>query len=81
MAKRFLFICAGFLCLAVAYHLGATIATAQSGPKGQIRLLDTRGAYVVIVSETDDIYVIDPERLPNVAKGVGWWKFRLDAVK
>jgi hypothetical protein len=80
MTKRFLYICAGILCLAAAYHLGASNATAQGSPKGQIRLLDSRGGYVVIVSETDDIYVIDPERLPNVAKGVGWWKFRLDAV-
>jgi hypothetical protein len=35
----------------------------------------------VVVSDADDIYVLDPEKLPNVAKGAGWWKFRLDAVK
>jgi len=81
MAKRFFYICLGILCLVFAYHLGATNATAQSGAKGQIRLLDTRGPNVVIVSESDDIYVIDPEKLPNVAKGTGWSRFRLDAVK
>jgi len=81
MAKRFFYICLGILCLAFAYHLGATNATAQSGAKGQIRFVDTRGAYVVVVSDTDDIYVIDPEKLPNVAKGTGWTRFKLDAVK
>ena len=81
MAKRFFFTCAGILCLALAYHLGATSATAQSGSRGQIRLLEARGPYVLVVSDTDDIYVLDPEKLPNVAKGTGWWKFRLDAVK
>ena len=81
MAKRFFYICAGILCVAFAYHLGATNATAQSGVRGQIRFVESRGAYVVVVSDTDDIYVMDPEKLPNVAKGAGWWKFRLDAVK
>jgi hypothetical protein len=81
MAKRFFYICLGILCLALAYHFGASNATAQSDAKGQIRLIDTRGPYVVIVSATDDIYVIDPEKLPNVAKGTGWTRFKLDAVK
>jgi hypothetical protein len=30
MAKRFFFVCAGILCLMVAYHLGARTAGAQS---------------------------------------------------
>ena len=81
MAKRFFYVCAGILCLALAYHLGATSATAQSSARGQIRLMDSRGTQVVVVSESDDIYVIDPEKLPNVARGSGWSKFRLDAVK
>ena len=29
IAKRFFFVCAGLLCLAAAYHLGARSATAQ----------------------------------------------------
>ncbi len=81
MAKRLFFICAGILCLALAYHLGATNATAQSGARGEIRFVDARGPYVLVVSETDDIYVSDPEKLPNVAKGAGWTRFKLDAVK
>ncbi|HEY3216361.1 MAG TPA: hypothetical protein VGK93_07705 [Candidatus Eisenbacteria bacterium] len=30
-AKRFFYVCAGLLCLAIAYHLGARNAGAQSG--------------------------------------------------
>ena len=29
-AKRFFYVCAGLLCLALAYHLGATNAAAQA---------------------------------------------------
>lgn len=33
LAKRFAYVCAGILCLALAYHLGASTAAAQrSGP-------------------------------------------------
>ena len=81
MAKRFFYLCAGVLCLAFAYHLGVTNATAQGGAKGQIKFVEARGPYVLVVSEADDIYVIDPGKLRDVAKGTGWWKFRLDAVK
>lgn len=81
MAKRFFLICLGILCLVLAYHFGASNATAQGDAKGQIRLIDTRGPYVVVVSASDDIYVIDPDKLPNVAKGTGWTRFKLDAVK
>jgi hypothetical protein len=31
IAKRFFYVCAGLLCLAVVYHLGARNAGAQSG--------------------------------------------------
>ena len=31
MAKRFFYVCAGILCLAAAYNLGARSATAQQG--------------------------------------------------
>ena len=81
MAKRFFYVCAGLLCLAFAYHLGATRATAQGAATGQIKFVDARGPHVVVVSESDDIYVLDPEKLAVVAKGAGWTKFRLDAVK
>ena len=81
MAKRFFFVCAGFLSLALAYHLGADRATAQTGARGQIRFVESRGAHVVVVSDTDEIFVIDPDKLRDVARGAGWAKFKLDAVK
>jgi len=31
MAKRFFYVCAGLLCIALAYHAGARTATAQVG--------------------------------------------------
>jgi hypothetical protein len=80
MTKRFFYACAGILCLALAYHLGASRATAQ-GTSGQIKFVEGRGAHVIVVTQGDEIYVIDPEKLNNVAKGTGWSKFRLDAVK
>lgn len=84
MAKRFFFVCAGILCLALAYHLGANTATAQTGAKGRIRFVEsikdtTTRAW--IVNDNDDIYVIDVDKLHDVAKGDGWRKFRLDAVR
>jgi hypothetical protein len=81
MAKRFFYACAGILSLVFAHHLGAGSATAQGQARGKIRFVDTRGAFVVVVNENDEIFVIDPEKLPNVAKGAGWSKFNLDAVK
>ncbi len=81
MAKRFFYVCAGIVCLLMAYHLGATNAGAQGGARGQIKLVEARSAYLVVVNEADDIFVIDPEKLPDVARGTGWRKFRLDAVK
>ena len=34
MAKRFFYVCAGLLCLALAYHLGAANVTAQTRESG-----------------------------------------------
>jgi len=81
MAKRFFYVCAGILCLAFAYHLGATRASAQAPSTGKIRFVESAGSMVWVVNDADDIYVIDPEKLPYVAKGAGWSRFRLDAVK
>ena len=80
MAKRFFYACLGLLCLAIAYHVGASRATAQTGG-GQIRFVEGRGTNVVVVTSSDEIYVIDPAKLNSVASGTGWSKFRLDAVK
>ncbi len=43
--------------------------------------MEARRSYVVVVSDSDEIYVIDPEKLRDVARGVGWAKVKLDAVK
>jgi len=43
MAKRFLFVCAGLLCLALSYHLGARNATAQA-PSGSVTAMAYTGA-------------------------------------
>jgi hypothetical protein len=81
VAKRFFYVCVGILCLAFAYHLGAGRAAAQGAAKGKIRFVEARGANVLVVSESDDIYVIDPEKLREIARGTGWSKFNLEAVK
>jgi len=81
MAKRFFYVCAGILCLAFAYHLGATNARAQGGASGSIKHVEAWGGYICVVTDADDIYVVDPQKLRDVAKGSGWWKFNLDAVK
>jgi hypothetical protein len=36
VAKRFFFICAGILCLAFAYHLGARSASGEAYPTGPV---------------------------------------------
>jgi hypothetical protein len=85
MAKRFFFVCAGILCLALAYHLGANTATAQTEAKGSIKFVepinDPKATRAWIVNDNDDIYVIDVDKLHDVAKGDGWRKFRLAAVR
>ena len=81
MAKRFFYVCAGILCLAFAYHLGARNATAQGQTTGSIKMIEAWGSYVAVVDASDDIYIVDPQKLRDVAKGNGWWKFNLNAVK
>ena len=81
MAKRFFYICAGILCLAFAYHLGATNAKAQGGVTGTIKFVDAWENRIWIVNDSNDIYVIDADKLKNVAKGQGWTRFNLEAVR
>ncbi|OGF08046.1 MAG: hypothetical protein A2W00_09095 [Candidatus Eisenbacteria bacterium RBG_16_71_46] len=79
MAKRFFYVCAGFLCLALAYHLGATSATAQAGAKGQIRHVQAAGDYLWVVTDNDEIYSLNRDQAASVAHGEGWAKFKLGA--
>ena len=56
IAKRFFYVCAGILCLALAYHLGASSATAQSAA-GQSNSRVITGFAV----DHDYFYVITPD--------------------
>ena len=80
MAKRFMFVCLGLLCLAFAYHLGAGNAQAQSGSAGKIQLITASGDNVWVVTENDDIYLIKGDVTPSVAHGDGWSKYRLGVL-
>jgi hypothetical protein len=84
MAKRFFFICAGILCLAFAYHLGATNARAQSG-LGHIKdirpVTDPKGEVFLVVTDQDDIYAINRTNVVWEARGTGWQRFRLGNLR
>lgn len=57
LANRFMYVCAGLLCLALAYHIGAASATAQG--EGAV-LLGEQG----VCTPQGDIY--------NYFPGTGW---------
>ncbi len=80
MAKRFMFVCFGLLCLAFAYHLGAGSAHAQSGAAGKVQLISAAGDNAWVVTENDDIYLIKGDVTPSVAHGEGWSKYRLGVL-
>lgn len=60
-ARKFLFVCAGVLCLAVAYHLGATRSEAQGGIAQFAGIAAvTQGGntgYVLALTTEGDLYV------------------------
>lgn len=66
MARRFFYVCAGMLMLALSYHLGASNATAQSGA-GQIVALNQNGYDTKIRAITRDgqLYVKDSNQTWN----------------
>jgi hypothetical protein len=67
-ARAFFFVCAGLLCLALAYHLGARSAGAQSGGGVECAAVDGSALYAVI---NRYVYHRDP--------GAGDWQIRLYA--
>ena len=79
MAKRFLYVCVGLFLLAVAYHLGANNANAQSGG-AKVRLISASGPYAWVVTDNDDVYVLQQGVTTSVAHGDGWAKFRLGVL-
>ena len=54
MARKFLFVCLGFLILSVAFHLGARTATSQGNgtPTGAAAV----NGYVYVITDTGDCY-------------------------
>jgi len=79
MVKRFFFVCLGILCLALAYHLGANNANAQ-GSVGKVRLIAAAGDNAWVVTDSDDIYLINGQSATSVAHGDGWYKYRLGVL-
>ena len=61
LAKRFFYVCAGLLCLALAYHLGARSATAQA-PGNPIAAAPATG--YVFTANGDLYYSPDPPTQP-----------------
>ena len=57
-AKRFFYVCAGLLCLAIAYHLGARSAAAQSGsPVSGLTVTNVGcGGAVYVLTPNGDLY-------------------------
>jgi hypothetical protein len=84
MAKRFFFICGGLLCLALAYHLGAQSAAAQSGT-GHIKDIrpsnDPKGDVFYVVTDADDIYAVSRSTAASEAHGTGWVRYRLGILR
>jgi hypothetical protein len=69
MARKFFYVCAGMLMLALSYHLGANTAGAQSAQGVQFRVLDADQLYVE--SGGQDYYLtaqgwVAPSSLPPV---------------
>ena len=60
-AKAFFFVCLGILALAVAYHFGATTATAQAPGNACVamtnyNLSSTIGYEISVLTENGDVY-------------------------
>ena len=77
MAKRFFYVCAGLVCLALAYHLGVTNSNAQAASGNRIRMLSATGTTAWVVTEGDDIYLIKGDTTTAAARGDGWSRFHL----
>lgn len=80
MPKRFMFVCLGILCLAIAYHLGANSANAQAATTVKVQAIAASGDKAWVVTESDEIYLIDSAKTASVAHGEGWAKYRLGVL-
>ena len=67
VAKRFFYVCAGLLCLALAYHFGAVTATAQAPGNPVVGVAgDVVPSNFMAVTANGDCY-----KTPNF--GVNWY--------
>ena len=57
LAKRFFYVCAGLLCLALAYHFGAVNATAQAPGNPIVAAYATPSSANVVILSNGDVYV------------------------
>ena len=57
IAKRFFYVSAGILCLALAYHFGAKSAVAQSGSSlAGFAVAPTSPPSLMVMTSTGDVY-------------------------
>jgi len=59
MARKFFYVCAGILMLALSFHLGATSATAQFGTPVTGVISTSGGGGLVVMTSNGDCYVRD----------------------
>ena len=64
MAKRFFYICAGLLCLAISYHLGAKSAGAQAGSSVTGFAVNSANTYFAI-TPNGDVFASDNATLAS----------------
>ena len=64
MAKRFFYVCAGLLMLALSYHLGARSAGAQAPGNPVAGVAHDAGSALFVVTANGDTYVS--------LEGTGW---------
>jgi hypothetical protein len=55
-ARSFFFVCLGILALAIAYHFGATTATAQAPGNPVVGVASDPSGWTVAVTANGDIY-------------------------
>ena len=59
MARKFFFVCAGLLCLAIVFHFGATTAGAQapSNPVVSVSFLGNGSTVAIALTANGDTYL------------------------
>jgi len=59
-AKRFFYVCAGLLCLALAYHLGATNAKAAPPGNPVVAMCAEGTGWILATTANGDVYRAGP---------------------